>query len=135
MTGRLFAAACLLLALTLPARAGGDLTGLWETSFLGNSVVCHLEQRGEYLYGAAFVTTRSGERNAYHLAGLIVNGKIVAMHGSGHVFKGECQGADTVAGEFTFKDGPTVNMQAKRIQRGKTHPEGLKWPEGFGPGQ
>lgn len=135
MTKRLLAAACIALFLNLPARACEDLTGLWVSSFMGNSVECHLEQRGDCLYGAAFVTTRSGERNTYHMAGLMVNGKIVAMHGSGHLFQGQCRDADTITGEFTFKGGPTVSLQAKRTQRGKTHPTGLKWPEGFGSAQ
>ena len=116
-----------------PADAPQDMTGLWEAEFFGNRVECHLEQRGQFLYGVAYVHTRAGERNAYHLGGIVDNGRIRAQHGSGNYFEGSLQSEGTVAGTFFFKDGPSVPMQAQRTAKGKTLPGGLQWPPGFGP--
>ncbi|WP_243311805.1 hypothetical protein [Fundidesulfovibrio agrisoli] len=126
-------AVLLALALALPAAASADMTGLWEADFMGNRVECHLEQRGNFLYGVAYVFTRSGDRNTYHLAGMVDHGRIRAQHGSGNYFEGALQNADTAAGTFYFKDGPSVPMQAKRTAKGRTAPGGLEWPAGFPP--
>jgi hypothetical protein len=135
MARRIVFALALLAAMAGPARADQDMTGLWVASFMGNTVECHLEQRGQSLYGAAFVTGRTGAVNTYHVAGVIMDGHITAVHGSGHIFQGVLQGEDKLSGELTFKDGPTVSLQASRTKRGKTHPHGLAWPKGFGPAQ
>lgn len=116
-------------------QAGNNASGLWVTSMFGNAVECHLEQRGEYVYGVAQVTTRAGDRNTYHLAGVIVNGEVQAMHGSGHRFVGRLEGENRVSGQFVFKDGPTIALQAERIKCGQTFPGGLQWPAGLGPNQ
>ena len=128
---------CLLLwaGLAQAAVAGNDITGLWVASLYGNSVECHLEQRGEFLYGRVQVTTRTGERNTYHVAGVVMNGEVRAMHGSGHGFVGRLEGANRVSGQFTFKDGPTIGLQAERTACGLTVPGGLQWPAGLGPNQ
>uniref|UniRef100_A0A7C4AIC7 DUF2147 domain-containing protein n=1 Tax=Fundidesulfovibrio putealis TaxID=270496 RepID=A0A7C4AIC7_9BACT len=113
-----------------------DLTGLWKADFMGNRIECHLEQRGDFLYGLAYVYNRSGERITYHLAGVVSGDRVRAMHGSGHVFDGTLQGPDAASGTFTFKDGPSFSMQAQRTAHGKTAPGGgLNWPAGFGPAQ
>lgn len=134
MTKQLVCCILLWAALGQAALAGEkDITGLWVTSMYGNAVECHLEQRGQFLYGVAQVTTRSGERNTYHLGGLIANGEVRASHGSGHGFVGKLEGENRIAGQFTFKDGPTIGMQAERTVCGLTVPGGLQWPDGFGP--
>ena len=125
----------LLLATLSPALAQADVAGMWQTEFFGNKVECHLEQRGQFLYGVATVTTTSGERNTYHLAGLALpDGQIRAQHGSGNYFAGRLTGEDSVAGTFFFvKNGHSLAMQAERVKRGRTVPGGLKWPEGYPP--
>lgn len=117
------------------ASASADVTGLWVADFFGNRVECHLEQRGQFLYGVAYVHTRTGEKNTYHIAGLVLDNAIRAMHGSGNTFVGAVQGENTVAGTFAFKDGPSFAMQAERTMRGKTAPGGLEWPAGYPPTQ
>lgn len=123
----------MLLAALSPANAQADMTGMWVSDFYGNRVECHLEQRGEFLYGVAYVFTRAGERNTYHLAGLYLDNTIRALHGSGNSFIGALQGDDKAAGTFFFKDGPSFAMQAERVKRGKTFPGGLEWPPGYPP--
>jgi len=138
-----FLAFLLFLAAVVPAGvpAGAqaspqpDVTGLWVADFFGNRVECHLEQRGQFLYGVAYVHTRTGEKNTYHIAGLVLDNTIRAMHGSGNTFVGAVQGENTVAGTFAFKDGPSFAMQAERTKRGKTAPGGLEWPAGYPPTQ
>jgi len=122
----------LALGAVIPAAASADMTGLWEAEFLGNRVECHLEQRGKFLYGVAYVHTRTGERNTYHLAGMVDNGRVRAQHGSGNYYEGSLRGEDTTAGTFFFKDGPSLPVQAQRTARGITLPGGLEWPAGFG---
>jgi hypothetical protein len=123
----------LVLAAFSTSSASADLTGLWEAEFFGNRVECHLEQRGEFLYGVAYVHTRAGERNTYHIGGIVQNGRFRAVHGSGNYFEGSQQGENTAAGTFFFKDGPSFSLQAQRTAHGKTLPGGLQWPPGFGP--
>lgn len=126
-------ALALLLSAMSPALAQADVTGLWEAEFYGNKVECHLEQRGQFLYGVATVTTRTGERNTYHLGGLIQGNDIRAMHGSGNYFVGSVKDNDKAVGTFYFKDGPSFAMQADRTKRGQTTPGGLEWPKGYPP--
>lgn len=134
-------ALALLLALTAlapsPALANSDMTGAWRADFFGNKVECHLEQRGTYLYGVAYVTTTSGERNTYHLIGVVLeDGRIRAAHGSGNYFDGTLTGENSVSGTFYFVNkGHSFSMQAERVAQGKTAPGGLKWPDGFPPSQ
>ncbi|KAF0234993.1 MAG: hypothetical protein FD177_152 [Desulfovibrionaceae bacterium] len=141
----LFLAFLLFLAAVVPAgvpagaqaspktTAPADVTGLWVADFFGNRVECHLEQRGQFLYGVAYVLTRTGERNTYHIAGLVLDNTIRAMHGGGNTFVGAVQDENVVAGTFAFKDGPSFAMQAERTMRGKTAPGGLEWPAGYPP--
>ena len=103
----LLALAFFFVALS-PALAQADITGLWVADFYGNKVECHMEQRGQFLYGVAYVTTKAGERNTYHLAGLIDGNNIRAMHGGGNYFVGSIQNGNKAAGTFFFKDGPVV---------------------------
>jgi hypothetical protein len=128
----LLAIALFFVALS-PALAQADITGLWVADFYGNKVECHMEQRGQFLYGVAYVTTKAGERNTYHLAGLIDGNNIRAMHGSGNFFVGSLQNGDKAAGTFFFKDGPSFSIQADRTKQGKTSPGGLEWPPGYPP--
>ena len=116
-----------------PALAQADITGLWVADFYGNKVECHMEQRGQFLYGVAYVTTKAGERNTYHLAGLILGESVRATHGSGNYFVGSIQNEDKTSGTFFFKDGPSFSIQADRTKRGKTTPGGLEWPAGYPP--
>ncbi len=127
-----------LAALAIPpANAQADMTGSWRADFFGNKVECHLEQRGQYLYGVAYVTATNGERNTYHMAGVVLDdGRIRAAHGSGNYFDGKLTGADSVSGTFYFVNkGHSFSMQAERVAHGKTAPGGLKWPDGFPPSQ
>lgn len=135
MCKRLIVSLFIVAALASAARAAEDATGLWVATMYGNAVECHLEQRGSHIFGVAYVTTRSGERNTYHLAGVILNGQVTAMHGAGHVFVGRLEGENHVSGQFTFKDGPSITMQAERVKCGITTPGGLQWPAGLGPAQ
>lgn len=130
-----FLIACaLILAALGPANAQADVSGLWVADFFGNKVECNLEQRGQFLYGVATVITRTGERNEYHLAGLIEGGHIRALHGSGNYFDGALQGEDKASGTFFLvKSGQSFAMQAERTKRGQTVPGGLKWPAGYPP--
>jgi len=123
-----------LFLAALPAGAEqSDVTGLWLTSFYGNQVECHLEQRGKFLYGVVYVLTKAGERNTYHVAGMVNGNHVRAQHGGGNYFEGDVSG-DTASGTFHLvKKGVSLAMQAKRVQRGKTAPGGLEWPEGFPP--
>lgn len=133
MRAFLLAIAMLLVALT-PALAQADVTGLWVAEFFGNKVECNLEQRGQFLYGVATVTTRAGESNTYHLAGLVDGKHIRALHGSGNYFEGEIQGEDKASGTFfLIKSGQSIAMQAERTKRGQTVPGGLQWPPGYPP--
>ena len=128
----------LLLAAVGLARAEADVSGLWVTDFMGNAVECHLEQRGQYLFGRAVVSTMSGERNTYTLAGVVLeSGRIRAVHGSsGNYFEGSVTGQDKASGTFYMvKSGQTLAMQAKRVRSGVTYPGGLPWPPGFPPAQ
>jgi hypothetical protein len=127
-----FLAVVLVLAAGLPARAEADVTGLWSASFMGNNVNCQVEQRGQFIYGVARVTTRTGEVNVYHLAGVVVNGKITAIHGSGNFFEGQVAGPDQAEGTFHFRDGMTMGLTATRTQPGLASPA-LDWPAGLGP--
>jgi len=131
----LFLLAVLASASVASAARAKDATGLWVTSMYGNTVECHLEQRGNYLFGVAYVTTRTGDHNTYHLAGVVQDGQVRAMHGAGHIFVGAFDGENHVSGQFTFKDGPTIALQAERVKRGITTPGGLQWPAGLGPAQ
>jgi hypothetical protein len=125
----------LLLVTLSPALAQADVSGLWVSDFYGNRVECHIEQRGQFLYGVAYVTTRTGERNTYHVAGLVQGRHIRAQHGGGNYFEGDVEGADQVSGTFYMKNGPSIAMQAERIKRGQTVPGGLEWPPGYPPAQ
>ena len=133
MKSFLLAFSLLFVALS-PALAQADASGLWVAEFFGNKIECHLEQRGQFLYGIAYVTTRSGERNEYHLAGIIQGDHVHALHGSGNYFDGDIQGEDKASGTFFLvKSGQSIAMQAERTKRGQTVPGGLKWPEGYPP--
>lgn len=132
---RLFLPLFALLVLSLPARAQADVTGLWVTSFMGSQVECHLEQRDTFLWGVAFVTTPSGERNTYHLAGRVVGIEVTAMHGGGSSFVGALTEENKVEGLMSFANGAKLTMQARREKHGPTFPGGLVWPEGFPPAQ
>jgi len=127
-------ACCVALFLAaVPAWGETDVTGLWRSEFYGNTVECHLEQRGQALYGVVYVNTSAGERNTYHVAGVIVGSHVRAQNGSGNYFDGDVSG-DTASGTlFMKKSGVSLAMKAKRIQHGKTMPGGLEWPEGFPP--
>lgn len=122
------------LAAAGAARAQADVSGLWVADFMGNAVECHMEQRGQYLFGKAVVNTVSGERNTYTLAGVVLEGgRIRAVHGSsGNYFEGTVNGPDKASGTFYMvKSGQTLAMQAKRVRHGVTYPGGLEWPQGF----
>jgi len=128
--------ACLgvLLLAAVPAWAETDITGLWRSEFYGNKVECHIEQRGQFIYGVVYVNTQSGERNTYHVAGVVIGNHVRAQHGGGNYFDGDVQG-DTASGTFHIKkNGLSVAMRAERVKRGKTVPGGLEWPAGFPPG-
>ena len=125
-----------VLVLALPALGRQpDATGLWVANFMGNQVECHMEQRGIFLYGLAFVTTPSGERNAYHVAGTLQGKSFYAWHGGGSSFQGTLEGDDRVEGLMSFSNGARVAMQARRERCGKTLPGGLEWPPNYPPAQ
>jgi hypothetical protein len=134
MKSVLLAFSLLLVALS-PALAQADVSGLWVADFYGNRVECHIEQRGQYLYGVVYVTTRSGERNTYHVAGLVQGNHLRAQHGGGNYFEGDLENENKASGTFYVKDGPSVAMQAERIKKGRTAPGGLEWPPGYPPAQ
>jgi hypothetical protein len=116
------------------ARTDADVAGLWVAEFFGNKVECHLEQRGQFLFGVATVFTRAGEKNTYHLAGIVDGMHIRALHGSGNYFDGSMQGDDAASGTFFLvKSGQSFSMQAERTKRGQTVPGGLEWPPGYPP--
>jgi len=125
-------ACCLALVLAaVPAWGETDVTGLWVSDFYGNKVECHLEQRGRVLYGVVYVNTSAGERNTYHVAGVVTGDHVRAQHGGGNYFDGEVSG-DTASGTlYMKKSGISLAMQAKRIKHGKTVPGGLEWPAGL----
>ena len=122
------------VAVTAAAESRSDVTGLWQSEFYGNKVECHLEERGQFLYGVVYVNTRTGERNTYHVAGMINGNHVRAQHGGGNYFEGEIAG-DTASGTFHMKGCPPLAMKAERVKRGKTTPGGLEWPAGFPPAQ
>jgi len=132
-------ALCIALFVALAAPVWGsaptsDVEGLWTADFFGNTVECHLEQKGEYLWGVAYVTTRAGERNTYHLVGVVSGDQVVAMHGSsGNRFSGQFTADGKATGTFFMKDGPSMAMEARRVKGGHTHPGGLQWPPNYPP--
>ena len=128
-----FIALALLVLPLQAAAAQPDITGLWVGDFFGNKVECHMEQRGQFLYGVAYVTARNGEKNTYHLVGVIQGAEVRAMHGSGNFFVGTVEEDDKASGTFHFKNGHSFAMRADRAQRGKTIPGGLSWPDGYPP--
>ncbi|GAB6037056.1 hypothetical protein JCM15519_16150 [Fundidesulfovibrio butyratiphilus] len=133
---RLCLAVATVLIVSLPAWGRQpDATGLWVANFMGNLVECHLEQRGIYLYGLAFVTTASGERNTYHVAGTLQGKVFYAWHGGGSNFQGTLESDDKVEGLMNFANGAKVAMQARRERCGKTLPGGLDWPPNYPPPQ
>jgi len=134
----------MLLALMTPALAQADMSGLWRSEFFGNQVECQLEQRGQYIYGVATVTTNAGERNVYHIAGVVFpDGRVLANHGSGNFFEGSMTGKDTASGTFNIVKkgvpGPkpviehSFDMRAQRVTRGIASAGGLAWPENWPP--
>lgn len=129
----------LLLALAVPALATAparNVEGLWTADFFGNAVECHLEQKGQYLWGVAYVTTRAGERNTYHLVGVVSGDHVEAMHGSsGNRFSGQISAEGRASGTFIMRDGPSFAMEARRVKEGHTHPGGLQWPPNYPPAQ
>ncbi|GFK95747.1 hypothetical protein NNJEOMEG_03615 [Fundidesulfovibrio magnetotacticus] len=130
-------AVALLLALpALAAPQPQNVEGLWTADFFGNTVECHLEQKGQFLWGVAYVTTRAGERNTYHLIGIVAGNSVEAFHGSsGNRFSGQVSPEGRVSGNFIMKDGPTIAMDARRVKPGRTHPGGLEWPPNYPPAQ
>lgn len=130
---RFVLAAALLFLMLTPALAQADVSGLWVAELLGNKVECHLEQKGKYLWGVAYVTAPNGERNTYHLTGQATDRHFFTYHSSGHRFSGDLKGGDEVRGTLTLGNGLSFTVQAERTQHGVTVPGGLQWPEGYPP--
>lgn len=120
------------LALT-QAQAQQDVSGLWVGQLMGNTVKCHLEQRGKYIWGVAYVTAANGETNAYHLTGKADGHHFFVYHSSGHRFVGDIRGEDGLKGTLTLGNGLSFTVQAERTKRGVTVPGGLEWPPGYPP--
>jgi hypothetical protein len=77
-------------------------------------VVMHVDHDGEAITGVAYILGPFGGKDTYHFAGSFKDGKIVASHYSGHVFRGDVVSAQEIAGELEAASGERLSMKAYR---------------------
>jgi hypothetical protein len=107
---------CLLLVSSGAAAKAGepDISGLWRGSLYGSDLQAQVEQNGQQIQGVVVVHALTGETNLYHVIGILSNGHLRMLHGSGHVFEGEAT-EDTISGVLTTKGGSKVELRASKV--------------------
>lgn len=114
-------AALLFLMVFLPASAvsavaqGAGVSGRWQGTLYGSSVVAEMEQDGQMLSGVVTVTGMGGQKDIYHVAGAVFDHKIYVLHGTGHVFEGEVENDRVISGVLTTAGGKRIVLHAERL--------------------
>jgi hypothetical protein len=110
------------LAVSMTARATeqvdqvekSNINGLWRGSLYGSDVQAQVEQANHDVKAEVIIHDMTGETNVYHVVGVIVDGHMVLLHGSGHVFDGQAHD-DEISGILTTKGGTKVDVKASRV--------------------
>ncbi len=114
-------AALLFLMVFLPASAvsavaqSAGVSGWWQGTLYGSSVVAEMEQDGQMLSGVVTVTGMGGQKDIYHVAGAVFDHKIYVLHGAGHVFEGEVANDRVISGVLTTAGGKRIVLHAERL--------------------
>lgn len=113
------AALALALALAVPAlaaKAAGepDINGLWQGTIYGSDLQAQVEQTDHIVKAEVVIHALTGETNVYHVIGVLLNGHLRLMHGSGHVFEGQATPTE-ITGVLTTKGGTKVEVRACRV--------------------
>ncbi|MCF6291486.1 MAG: hypothetical protein L3J03_10885 [Desulfobacterales bacterium] len=85
--------------------AGRDLSGNWNSSVWGHTVLAEVKQTGEKISGVAYLYGLLGEVNIYHFNGTLDKDKLTASHYSGHMFAGQFLPDGRLKGILTTKNG------------------------------
>lgn len=104
---------CLLLSGAAAAAGEPDINGLWQGSLYGSDVQAEVKQDVHDVHVEAVVHDLAGGTNVYHLIGIIENGHIILLHGSGHRFEGDAKNGEIV-GVLTTKGGSRLELKASR---------------------
>lgn len=112
---RMVGLGALVLAMVQAALAAEpDINGLWRGSIYGSDLQARVEQQNHEVKAEVVVHALTGETNVYHVVGLVVDGHMVLVHGSGHVFDGQAT-ADVITGILTTKGGSKIEVKALRV--------------------
>lgn len=112
---RIVAIGALLLAMAGRVMAAEpDISGLWRGSIYGSDLQARVEQNDHEVKAEVVVHALTGETNIYHVIGLLVDGHMVLLHGSGHVFDGHAT-AGVITGILTTKGGSKIEVKALRV--------------------
>jgi hypothetical protein len=115
------ALALLAIAATggLAQKPGLDIAGNWTASVLGQTVTASFSRQDKMISGVVIVPDLlTGQKNTYHVAGVFVDGKFAARHGSGHVIQGTVTGPGEAQAVFTPNGGPPMNLTLRRDRPG-----------------
>jgi hypothetical protein len=110
----LIAIAVLLLGGPVGADSQRDLSGEWVGSFLGHRLAAHVRQQGERIDAVAYLHKPFGGVDTYHFTGSIRDGKVVASHHEGHMFRGELISPAEVRGVLVTRGGERLEIGAQK---------------------
>ncbi len=91
------------------------VSGWWQGSLYGSSVVAELEQDGQMLSGVVTVTGLGGQKDVYHVAGAVFGDTLYVLHGAGHVFEGQVAQGREIQGILTTAGGKRIVLKAERL--------------------
>lgn len=112
---RILGLGALILAMAQAALAAEpNINGLWRGSIYGSDLQARVEQENHDVKAEVVIHALTGETNIYHVVGVMVDGHMVLLHGSGHVFDGHAKG-DEITGILTTKGGSKIEVKAARV--------------------
>jgi len=113
--GRHFIAAVfLILAFSLPAGAGPNVSGTWGTWVMGHRLEANIKQEGAAVSGVAYVIGPDNHKATYHLNGHFQNGMLQLVHSDGHSFSGRLLDTGHLAGTVKAPSGRKLNVTLSR---------------------
>jgi hypothetical protein len=83
-----------------------NMSGNWETRYMGHKVKGTVHRQGNDISGVLYVYPPfSKEKWTFHYTGKIDGDRVYASHSDGHVFRGKIRPDRRVEGTITTKDG------------------------------
>lgn len=107
--------AALMVVGPIAEARGSDMTGKWVAWVFGTKIRAQVHYNKGEISGRAIVMPPFGKRNYYDFVGRVYpDGRVVATHFRGHLFKGRLKSPNRVVGKLKTSKGVIFDIEAKR---------------------